>query len=161
MRYASKGSSAIVKPDMTPMIDIVFQLIAFFMVLINFTEADTNQQIRLASSPLAVSRDEVHKSTITIQVTEWTSRRDEKVIVGATITDVVGLKKLIGRKATLLEDLGGRVSEAMVVIRGDKDSRTGTVQEIMEICREKGFQKFNLKAKEAVRDVSDRKDESS
>ena len=40
---------------MTPMIDMTFQLIAFFMVLINFTEADQNQAINLPSSELATS----------------------------------------------------------------------------------------------------------
>lgn len=33
--------------DMTPMIDMTFQLIAFFMVLINFAEGDQDQRIKL------------------------------------------------------------------------------------------------------------------
>ena len=43
--------------DMTPMIDMAFQLIAFFMVLINFSEADQNERIHLPSSELAKPPD--------------------------------------------------------------------------------------------------------
>jgi biopolymer transport protein ExbD len=39
--------------DMTPMIDIVFQLITFFMVVINFDAADADERVRMAISDLA------------------------------------------------------------------------------------------------------------
>ena len=42
---------------MTPMIDMTFQLIAFFMVLVNFADADQNARIRLPSSELAKPAD--------------------------------------------------------------------------------------------------------
>ena len=38
---------------MTPMIDMTFQLIAFFMVLINFSEVEQDQRITLPASELA------------------------------------------------------------------------------------------------------------
>ena len=39
--------------DMTPMIDVTFQLIAFFMFVLNFSEVDQDQRINLPSSELA------------------------------------------------------------------------------------------------------------
>ena len=38
--------------DLTPMIDMVFQLIAFFMVLINFAQTESNDRVKLPSSQL-------------------------------------------------------------------------------------------------------------
>ena len=38
--------------DLTPMIDMTFQLIAFFMVLINFSQTETNDRVVLPSSQL-------------------------------------------------------------------------------------------------------------
>ena len=38
--------------DLTPMIDMVFQLIAFFMVLINFAQTESNDRVKLPSSHL-------------------------------------------------------------------------------------------------------------
>ena len=36
--------------DLTPMIDMTFQLIAFFMVLINFSQTESNERVVLPSS---------------------------------------------------------------------------------------------------------------
>ncbi len=36
--------------DLTPMIDMTFQLIAFFMVLINFTQTESHERVVLPSS---------------------------------------------------------------------------------------------------------------
>ena len=48
-----KVKSAIHEGDLTPMIDMTFQLIAFFMVLINFTQSEQDQRIQLPESTLA------------------------------------------------------------------------------------------------------------
>ena len=42
--------------DMTPMIDVTFQLIAFFMFVLNFSEVDQDQRVNLPSSELASRR---------------------------------------------------------------------------------------------------------
>ncbi|MFN7292338.1 MAG: ExbD/TolR family protein, partial [Pirellula sp.] len=53
MKIKSNLSSKMAEGDMTPMIDMVFQLIIFFMVLINFSQDDQNEKIKLPSSELA------------------------------------------------------------------------------------------------------------
>ena len=40
---------------MTPMIDVTFQLIAFFMFVLNFSEVDQDQRINLPLSELGAS----------------------------------------------------------------------------------------------------------
>ena len=54
MRLFKKKSTEILEGDLTPMIDMTFQLIAFFMLLINFSEVDRAEEILLPSSVLAV-----------------------------------------------------------------------------------------------------------
>ena len=39
--------------DLTPMIDMTFQLIAFFMVLVNFSETEADARVVLPESELA------------------------------------------------------------------------------------------------------------
>ncbi len=41
--------------DMTPMIDVVFQLIAFFMVIMNFEATQADERVKLPTSDLAKS----------------------------------------------------------------------------------------------------------
>ncbi len=56
-------------PDMTPMIDVTFQLIAFFMFVLQFTDADTNERIRLPASELAKPAEAPLAQPITLQLT--------------------------------------------------------------------------------------------
>ena len=53
MKFNKAKTSEILEGDLTPMIDMTFQLIAFFMLLINFTEIDRAEEIALPTSVLA------------------------------------------------------------------------------------------------------------
>ena len=50
-------STEIMEGDLTPMIDMTFQLIAFFMFLINFSEVDRAEEILLPASVIAQPPD--------------------------------------------------------------------------------------------------------
>ena len=56
MRVRRRGEG-IQEGDLTPMIDMTFQLIAFFMVLINFNQSEQNEKIQLPESTLAKPPD--------------------------------------------------------------------------------------------------------
>ena len=50
---SASGSKAVsAEPDLTPLLDVVFQLITFFMLVINFSNDNYDQRVRL---PVAVS----------------------------------------------------------------------------------------------------------
>lgn len=147
MRYASRREAPFAKGDMTPMIDMTFQLIAFFMVLINFSEADQNERIRLPSSELAKPPDAPLQSPLTLQVTS-----EGTVIFGPDEVPVMGLKILLLREREVIKATPGRsVKDATVIIRGDRDAKTGRVQQVIKLCQETGFEKFALRAKQQDR----------
>ena len=52
MKFKKKRNTEILEGDLTPMIDMTFQLIAFFMLLINFSEVDRAEEIVLPKSCL-------------------------------------------------------------------------------------------------------------
>ena len=136
--------------DMTPMIDMTFQLIAFFMVLINFSEADQNQAIRLPSSELAKPPETALQDPITVQLTQKGT-----VIMGPEEVDIENLDKLLIREKQLLEAIPGSSSRtATVIIRADRQAKTGEVQKVIKICQERGFEKFALRAKQQERVTS-------
>ena len=68
MRFA-KHSIAQAEMDMTPMIDVTFQLIAFFMFVLNFSEVDQDQRINLPLSELARPPEVAYDEPLTIQLT--------------------------------------------------------------------------------------------
>ena len=150
MKYDKQRGAPFCKGDMTPMIDMTFQLIAFFMVLINFTEADQNQRINLPSSELAKPPDGPLELPITLQLTD-----EQTVIFGGDETPIGGLSRLLLREASLIKANPKRtIAEATVIIRADKAARTGEVQEIIKYCQEAKFEKFALRAKQQQRKSS-------
>jgi len=130
---------------MTPMIDMTFQLIAFFMVVINFTEMDQNQLIRLPASELAKPPDQPPLSRITLQITD-----DARVIVGPNVSGLAGLEGVLALEKSLLIGAGKSVAGTTVIIRADRAAKTGVVQEVIQTCQKLGFEKFALRAKEEV-----------
>lgn len=148
MRYNKKGGAGFAEGDMTPMIDMTFQLIAFFMVLINFTEADQNQRINLPTSQLAKPPDEPPETMITLQLTKAGT-----VIVGGDEVPPEGLERLLLRERQVLEAQGRPTSNATIIIRADARAKTGRVQEVIKICQDLLFEKFALRAKQEQRQI--------
>ena len=57
MKFRRKKTE-ILEGDLTPMVDMTFQLIAFFMLIINFSEVEKSEEINLPLSELAKPPEE-------------------------------------------------------------------------------------------------------
>lgn len=145
MRINKKNDSGILEGDLTPMIDMTFQLIAFFMVLINFTQSEQNEKVKLPSSVLAKPAKAPLEFPITLHLTE-----DATVVVGGQEVSIGGLGPYLIRERNVLEIQGKTPNDATVVIRAHKVAATGRVQELIKVCQENQFEKFALRAKEDV-----------
>ena len=143
MKYKTRQSNVSADPDMTPMIDMTFQLIAFFMVLMNFSEAEQNERIKLPASLLAKPPDGPVEFPLTMQLT-----REGTVLFGGAEQRVEDLANALNRERQVLELRGDIPASATVIIRADADAQTGRVQELIDICQRTGFEKFTLRAKQ-------------
>ncbi len=129
--------------DMTPMIDMVFQLIAFFMVLLNFSEADQSDRVKLPTSELARPAESPFEFPVFIQLTS-----DKSVILGGEEVPLAGLKPYMEREVEFLRLKQKTPSDATVIIRADANAPMGTVQEVIQTCQEAQFEVFALRAEE-------------
>jgi len=144
MRFTGQRGAPPAKAEMTPMIDMTFQLIAFFMVVVNFSEADQNERIKLPLSELAKPPEAAVETPITLQLTD-----EGTVIFGAKEVDVSQLPAELLREKQVLEATGTKSArQATIIIRADRAAMTGVVQEVIEICQKTGFEKFALRAKQ-------------
>ena len=139
-----KANTAIVEGDLTPMIDMTFQLIAFFMVLINFTETEQDERITLPTSELA-KPGPMLESPIYLNLT-----RSGDVIYGGRLVPLNGLRTYLLNEVGDLEKKNKSPADATIIIRAHADVATGKVQRLIQVCQEARFEKFALRAKEAI-----------
>jgi biopolymer transport protein ExbD len=123
------------------MIDMTFQLITFFMFVMNFSEAEQDDRIQLPSSQLAKPAEGVIEKPITLQLTNAGS-----VIYAGELVAVRDIGGYLEREKTVMIDAGREPNTATIIVRADGRAKTGEVQDIIRICQEKGFERFALRA---------------
>jgi len=141
---------------MTPMIDIVFQLIAFFMVINNFEQTQANESVKLAASEMARPPEEsnVRQEKLVVNIGfqreaetgEIVSK--EQMTLNAEVNPMTldQLRSRLKGEAQRYNDKKIPLSDVTIAIRADNYARTGIVQKVMEFSQEAGFEKFALRA---------------
>jgi len=145
MRFVEKKLEE-VPVDMTPLIDMVFQLIIFFMLLINFDAGEQHEQIQLPASVIARPPDKPPDFPIVLHVT-----KEGHTIYGGQEVPIEAMGVYLRLERAQLERQGGK--EATVIIRAHRETLTGKVQELMKVCQDPkngGFEQFVLRVKEEV-----------
>ena len=117
--------------NLTPMIDIVFLLIIFFMVGTRFSEIEQQYDIELPTA-----------ST----VTPMTSRPDAIVLnVARTgVVTVSGTKVTLTELQQRLETARKAYAEQAVLIRGDGEGMYQSIVDVMDICHKAQIHRFSL-----------------
>ena len=146
MRFCKIQLASEAQGDLTPMIDMTFQLIAFFMVLINFTEADQNERIKLPTSEIVKPPDGPLEEPIFLHLT-----KEGTVILGGTETALEGARANLIVEARILQRNNSSPGEATVIIRADAAVAAGEVQRLIKICQEAEFENFALRAERRER----------
>ncbi len=135
------------KPNLTPILDMVFQLITFFMVVANFKAASIEKELNL---PVVGSAKPVD------------TRGIESLMV--LNIDKEGNLRAMGRRqpvrefieqeanAVLLSErrfrpglVLGQELPTLVVVRADRETRFRDFNRVIRTCQEFGFRQFALK----------------
>ena len=122
--------------DMTPMIDVVFQLIIFFVVTLKMT-SDQNDDIILEDGKhgVTLTQDNMPPTTLEIEL----GRNGRISIHNATMS-----------KYQLQQILKARVTrngnEFPVLIRADRKTPHTKVREVMDVCTSVGIWKLSFVA---------------
>ncbi len=142
MKFKSKAQKKEI--DLTSMIDVTFLLIAFFMVLINFSEADQNERIKLPASELAKPPDEAPAQLVMLQIL-----KSGNIIYDNIENDLDGLKKKLEFHVRFLKEIKVKPKTATVIVRADGKCETSKVQDVIELCQMLTFENFKLRAKQS------------
>jgi biopolymer transport protein ExbD len=125
------------------MIDMAFQLIAFFMVLINFAQTESNDRVKLPSSQLVKPPEIPLEFPIILHVAQ-----DGEIILGGEDYTPETLRVGLQKEIAVIRAEGKSIKDANVVIRAHKDTAAGDVQEVIRVAQEQQLENFALRVKE-------------
>jgi biopolymer transport protein ExbD len=145
--------------DMTPMIDVVFLLIIFFMVITDMTQQDLEElQLPVAQNAVADKPNpDEFRPIVNIKVdgSIWVKRR--MYFDPENPDDYKELKGYLKDVADKMEkDAASKLPDEALLIRADMNTPFKYVQKVMEQCGYKGIQiwKVQLAAAESEKDSS-------
>ena len=142
----SAHTSEAAEPNYTPILDMVFQLITFFMLVINFKGASLDQSLQL---PVMGSARPL----------EWKGEH-EPLVLNVNLEGqvkvydkAVPVEKYVASEAKELKDKlrasGQKVEGDLpvpVILRADKGVRFHLMNHVIKVCQEHGYRQFSLSA---------------
>jgi biopolymer transport protein ExbD len=145
---ASMSHDSSAEPNLTPMLDMVFQLVTFFMLVINFKGAALDLSLKLPVLGSARPLDtEGHDELFVLNVDAlgklkvYGIEKDLKSYI-ASEARVTALKMSVSNP----KFKAGDELPTMVVLRADKGIPFKLLNEIIKTCQDQGFRRFSLKA---------------
>ncbi len=137
------------EPNLTPILDMVFQLITFFMLVITFKSAEIDLSLKL---PVVGSARPVEthgqRGLLVLNVDSHGNLN----VYGRAVTDVdsyIATEALAARMAARLKPSDTEAAQDLpttVVIRADRATPFKLLNRVIKACQENGFRRFALKA---------------
>lgn len=145
------------EPNLTPLLDVVFQLITFFMLVINFSSDNYDTRIKLPVAGSARPIDDAARAAAEDRLVLNVDSKGQllwngKAISGGQAVDQIKFEAQLARlNRTTLS--GGKKPDGAddglptrVVIRADRNTEFSPVYSLITACQANGYRKFDLKA---------------
>ena len=129
---------------MTPMIDVVFLLIVFFTLVMNFVVADQNERVRLPVSELALPPEMPPTAPITLHVLA-----DGNVIYSGQEYRLHELREAIRFQLRVLHHMNTPLADVTVIVRADAQSTSGRILDIIQMCESLELERFILRVRQS------------
>lgn len=133
--------------NLTPLLDVVLQLIMFFMITVNFVRTEhLPEDIILPVAQAAVPLDNTAEDFVYLNV-----NKEGKLVAG--LEDLNTPEKIKAYLVNRKEDFErlargqGRTGEVkmMVVIRAHQDARYSQVWDVLHSCQKAGFKRWQIR----------------
>jgi biopolymer transport protein ExbD len=151
-----------ISPNLTPLLDVVLQLITFFMMLVHFGSRleGENRAVRLPVAPAALPGSDLTFDRLPVVID-----RHGGLLVGGRVLDGPNAAAWWSQQANVrragLELLGAGPSDGeprpeaspgpareelptVVILRADRDASYGAVRRTLAEAQERGFAQFSL-----------------
>ena len=129
-RHLNKKSASF---DLTPLIDVVFQLLIFFMVTTTFVSLENRVEVNLPSGDFAAAAEAAERITVT--VTE-----NNAIYFNGRLIDPLKISESIA--AELKKD-----PQKIVILEADQNVLHGKVIRVMDLIKKGGADKIAIATK--------------
>ena len=137
------GSDDSVEPDLTAMLDLVMQLLMYFIMCANFIDQENTAEVLLPVAQMAkpISRDDADVLFVNVD-------QDGKVLIlGEPPKDLDATRLWLDNRALEAKTKSGDNSiRTAIVVRAHRDASYDSVYRLMQACKDKGFKRFKLRA---------------
>ena len=136
------------EPNLTPILDMVFQLITFFMLVINFKTASMDMSLHLPAVGSARPVETKGTDLLVLNI----DRQGVLRVFGNEVKDISNYIAMEAQASLLAArrfnpDLKeGAELPSMVVIRADRKTSFEKLYAVIVQCQQNGFRNFSLKA---------------
>jgi len=112
--------------DIAPLIDVIFQLLIFFMLSSSFT-FQSGISVKL---PKAITSDVI---------------KEENLIITITSENVIYLNGVVSTLKELSQEISSiKIEKRPILIKADRRASVGRIVDIWDLCRNLGVERINI-----------------
>ena len=142
MSHGAGGDDS-VEPDLTAMLDLVMQLLMYFIMCANFIDQENTAEVALpiAQEAKPISKDDGDVLFLNID------REGRVLILGEPPKDLDATRLWLDNRALDAKSKSGDGPiRTAIVVRAHRDASYDSVYRLMQACKDKGFKRFKLRA---------------
>ncbi|MFO0807893.1 MAG: biopolymer transporter ExbD [Gemmataceae bacterium] len=148
MSHGPTSNSELAEPNLIPLLDLVLQLVMFFMMCANFAMQENDQSIKLPTSQQAKPVADTGPDVLHLGIDQDGAVRvvgrpplttDEEIVTFLRL-DVYEANK---RRAA---ERGESEVRTLVIVRADRNTAYEKVYRVMRQCQQAGLRKLQLRA---------------
>lgn len=140
------------EPNLTPILDMVFQLITFFMLVMNFKAASMDLSLKLPVVGSAQPADARGQGSVLVlnlnaegQLVVYGEKQDADKYIANEASAAFYVAKVDKPDMKFGDEL-----PVTIVLRADKDIPFHLLNHLVQLCQKNGFRKFQYRAMNAT-----------
>jgi biopolymer transport protein ExbD len=138
------GSDDNAEPDLTAMLDLVMQLLLYFIMCANFIDQENTPDVVL---PVAQTAKPIIGDTNSDVLFLNVDQEGKVLILGEAPKDMDATRLWLDNRALDAKAKSGNDPiRTAIVVRAHQDASYDNVYQLMQACKQKGFKRFKLRA---------------
>lgn len=139
------------EPNLTPLLDLVLQMVMFFMIVANFVTEQLNQNIQLpeATSAVPIDKEKENILVLNIDADGVLLERSTDPTDDTKLDNQLKIRRWMQDKFKFYKDDRGEenAKKMTIVIRGDQSANVEHIYRVLREAKDAGFVNVQLRAK--------------